>query len=141
MMWSIALMLALGSNPPPAAIVMKDEPVMFSLNVPEHVRHAKVVSLRMETVVMKRNAAAVWNIFWNMPNANAQTPVTNEHFAGYIASPANSALRDPKPANFVLQLPEAAVVAMHDAETMSFTFVPVRKLPEGGVTIWTIRLE
>jgi len=142
MMWAISFVLALSSNsPPPAAVVMKDEPVTAAVYVPAQARHAKLVSLRLEGVVMKRNAAALWNIFWNMPNANAQTPVTDEHFAGYVASPANSAMRDPKPANFMLQLPEAAVLSMRDAATMNFTFVPVRKLPEGGVTIWTIRLE
>jgi len=141
MMWAIAWVLALGSNLPPAAVVMRDEPVTAAVEVPAQVRHAKAVSLRLERVVMKRNAPALWNIFWNMPKANAQTPVTDEHFAGYVASPANSALRDPKPANFIVQLPESAVLAMRDAATMSFTFVPKRKLPESGVTIWTLRLE
>jgi hypothetical protein len=139
MLWATACFLALSANLPVA--VMVDKPVTIDLAVPEQLRHSKNVLLRLEGVVMRRDAPAKWNVFWDMPEANAQTSVDNVHFVGYIASPANSAVRDAKPANFTLQLPSAAELAIHRQTTIHFTFVPTRKLPEGGVTIASARLE
>ncbi len=117
-----------------AVLVIVDQPVSVVVAVPETLRRAESVSLRMEGVVMRRNAPATWNVFWDSKQDDA-------HLVGYISSPANSGLRDPKPANFILQLPAAAVVALHRQKEMRFTFVPVRKLPEGGVTITSLHLE
>src|SRR5580658_814004 len=103
MLWATACFLALATSVPVA--VMVDKPVTIDLAVPEQLRHSKNVLLRMEGVVMRRDAPAMWNVFWDMPEANAQTSVDNVHFVGYIASPANSAVREAKPANFTLQLP------------------------------------
>jgi hypothetical protein len=124
-----------------AAVVMIDKPVTVEMIVPEAVRHSKIVLLQLEEVLVRRNAPAVWNVFWDMPEANAQSSVNGVHFVGYIALVANSANRDPKPAGFTMQLPPAALVALRRQRTVRFTFVPVRKLPEGGVTITTLRLE
>jgi hypothetical protein len=125
MLWAAAGFFAL--------LVMVDRPVSVVVAVPESLRHAESVSLRMEGVVMRRDAPATWNVFWDRQD--------DAHFVGYVSSPANSSLRDPKPANFILQLPVAAVAALHRQKEMRFTFVPVRKLPEGGVTMTTLRLE
>jgi hypothetical protein len=141
MIWATACFLALAANAPPAALVMVDQPVTVAVDVPEKARHAKVVFLRLEGVVMRRDAPAVWNIFWEMPEANVQTSVDDVHFAGYVTSVANSGLRDPKPVNFTVELPAEAVLAAHRLRAVRFTFVPVRKLPEGGVTITSLRLE
>jgi hypothetical protein len=97
--------------------------------------------LRLEGVIVRRTAPAVWNVFWDMPEANAQSSVDDIHFAGYLTSLPNSAIRDPRPANFTLELPPAAVEMIHRRGTLRFTFVPVRRLPEGGVTITALRLE
>ena len=141
MLWATACLLALAANVPPAAVVMVDKPVTVAVEVPVKVRHSEVVFLRLLGVVMRRNGPAVWNIFWEMPEATAQTSVDDVHFAGYVASPANSVAHDPKPANFTLQLPAAAVLTAHRLAALRLTFVPVRKLPEGGVTITSLRLE
>jgi hypothetical protein len=125
MVWAMAGFLA--------SLVILDRPVSIAVAVTEPVRHAQTVLLRMEGVVMRRNAPAMWNVFWEKQDA--------AHLVGYISSPANSALRDPKPANFILQLPAEAVAAIHSKSEMRFTFVPVKKLPEGGVSITTVRLE
>jgi hypothetical protein len=116
-----------------ALLVMVDRPISVVVAVPESLHHAESVSLRMEGVVMRRNAPATWNVFWDRQD--------DAHLVGYVSSPANSGLRNPKPANFILQLPVAAVAALHRQKEMRFTFVPVRKLPEGGVTMTTLRLE
>jgi hypothetical protein len=139
MVRATAWFLALAASLPLA--VMVDKPVTVSVAVPERVRHSKVVLLRIEGVSMRRDAPATWNVFWGMPDASAQASVDDVHFVGYVASPANSALRNPKPANFILQLPVTALAAIERQTTIRFTFVPVRKLPEGGVTIGSVRLE
>ncbi len=135
-MWAIAYFVAFA----PVA-VMVDKPVTVTVAIPDQVRHAGSVLLKLEGVVVRRDAPAVWNVFWDMPQATAQTSVNDIHFAGYVTSLANSALRDPKPANFTLQLPAAAITAIHRQSSMRLTFVPTRKLPEGGVTITALRLE
>jgi hypothetical protein len=135
-MWAIAYLVAFA----PVA-VMVDKPVTVTVAIPDQVRHAGSVLLKLEGVVVRRDAPAVWNVFWDMPQATAQTSVNDIHFAGYVTSLANSALRDPKPANFTLQLPAAAITAIHRQSSMRLTFVPTRKLPEGGVTITALRLE
>jgi len=99
------------------------------------------VLLRLEGVIVRRDAPALWNVFWEMPGANAQTSVDDIHFLGYLTSLPNSAARDPKAVNFTLELPPTAVETIHRRGSMRFTFVPVRKLPEGGVTITALRLE
>ncbi len=124
-----------------AAIVMIDKPVTAAVEASEKVRHSKIVLLRLERVIVRRDAPAIWNVFWDMPEANAQTSVDDPHFLGYLTSLPNSASRDPKPVNFTLELPAAAVETLHQRGVMRFTFVPVRKLPEGGVTITALRLE
>ena len=139
MVWAIAYLMALANAPP--AIVLIDKPVTVAMDVPEPARRSEVLFLKLEGVVAQRSAPVMWNVFWNMPEANAQTSVDNEHFVGYIASPANSAVRHPKPANYTVELPVAAVRAAHRLRTIRFTFVPLRKLPEGGVTITALRLE
>jgi len=139
MLWASATCLALAAVMPVA--VMVDHPVTATVAVPESVQHAEAALLRLEGVIMRRNVPVRWNIFWEFPKADSQTSVENVHFAGYISSPANSALRDPKPANFILPMPPAAIAVLHRQTTMQFTFVPVGKLPEGGVTITSIRLE
>ena len=121
--------------------VMVDKPVTIAVATPEPVRHAKTVLLRIEGVVARRDVPWLWNVFWDLPEADAQTSVENIHFVGYVALPANSALRDPRPANFNMQLPEAAVAALRLRNTLRFTFVPLRKPPPGGVTITLLRLE
>jgi hypothetical protein len=125
MLWAPAGLLAL--------VVMVDQPVSVMVPVPEFVRHAETAVLRMEGVMMRRNAPAMWNVYWDKRD--------EAHLVGYVSSPANSALRDPKPANFTLQLPVAALAALRREKNMRFTFVPVRKLPDGGVKITSIRLE
>jgi hypothetical protein len=135
MFWATACSLAL------AAIVMIDKPVTATVDAPEKVRHSQIVLLRLEGVIVRRNAPAVWNVFWEMPDADAQTSVDDIHFLGYLTSLPNSAAHEPKPVNFTLELPPMAVEAIHRRGSMRFTFVPVRKLPEGGVTITALRLE
>lgn len=116
-----------------ALLVMVSQPVTVEVPVPEAARHATSVLLHMEGVVMRRDAPASWNVFWDKQDA--------AHLVGYVSSPANSALRDPKPANFMLPLPVEALAALRREKTMRFTFVPMRKLPEGGVQISAVRLE
>jgi hypothetical protein len=140
MAWATACFFAMAAASAPA-VVMIDKPVTAAVSVPEKTRHAKVVLLKLEGVVMRRNAPAMWNVFWEMPGATPQTSVDDVRFVGYVTSPANAAVRDPKPANFTLELPAAAVSAMRRLRTVRFTFVPTRKLPEGGVTITSMRLE
>jgi hypothetical protein len=139
MAWVLACFLALAASA--AAVVMMDKPVTVAVDVPAGVRHSKVILLQIEGVTMRRNAPAVWNVFWEMPDADVKTSVDDAHFAGYVTSVANSAAHEVKPANFTLELPAAAVAAIQRQQTVRFTFVPVRKLPEGGVTITTLRLE
>jgi hypothetical protein len=137
MLWAAACFFAMA----PVAVI-DDKPVTVPVAIPEAVRHAKVVMLRIDGVVMRRRGPLVWNVFWDMPGADAHTSVDDVHFAGYVASPANSGVRgEGRPANFILQLPEAAVGAIHQQATMQVTFVPLRKPPEGGVTITALRLE
>jgi len=135
MAWPIACFFAL------AAVVMVDKPVTVAVPVPEKMRESKIVLLQLQGVVMRRNAPAVWNVFWEMPSADAQTSVDIAHFAGYVTSLANSAARSAQPANFTLELPPAAVRATRRQRAIRFTFVPVGKLPEGGVTITSLHLE
>ncbi len=116
-----------------ALVVMVAQPVSVVVRVPEELRSAKSVLLRLEGVVMRRDAPATWNVFWEKQDG--------AHLVGYISSPANSAQRNPKPANFILQLPAQALAALHRKKEIRFTFVPVSKLPEGGVTISSVRLE
>jgi hypothetical protein len=139
MAWVPACFLALAASA--AAVVMTDKPVTAAVAVPERVRHSKVILLQLEGVTMRRNAPAVWNVFWELQDANVETSVDNAHFAGYVTSIPNSAARDVKPVNFTLELPAAAVAAIQRQQTIHFTFVPMRKLPEGGVSITTLRLE
>ncbi len=139
MFWAAACFLALAASG--AAIVMIDKPVTAAVEASEKVRHSKIVLLRLERVIVRRDAPAIWNVFWNMPEANAQTSVDDPHFVGYLTSLPNSAIRDPKPVNFTLELPAAAVEALQRRGVMRFTFVPLRQLPEGGVTITALRLE
>jgi len=134
MIWAIAAPLF-------ALVLMVDRPVIVSVSVPEPVRQAQAVLLRMEGVTMKRDAPANWNVFWELPKADAQTLVENMHFVGSIHSPANTSLRDPRPANFVLTMPPGAIALLRKQSQIHFTFVPIGKLPEGGVTITSIRLE
>ena len=122
-------------------LVMVNKPVTVSLPIPEAARTAKVLILHLEGVIVKRNAPAVWNVFWEWPQAAARTSVDNVHFAGYITSLPNAAAKNPKPANFALELPAAAVAAIHRLHVLRLTFVPVGRLPEGGVTITSLRLE
>ena len=129
--WAAAVLFALAAATP--VVVMVDKPVTVSVAVPEQVRQAKAVILRIEGVVMRRNAPANWNVFWETAN--------DAHLVGYVSSPANSALRDPKPANFNLSLPAAAVMALHRHTTLRLTFAPIGRLPEGGVTITSVRFE
>jgi hypothetical protein len=138
MLRATACFLALAATAP---VVMIDKPVTAAVEASEKVRHSKLILLRLEGVIVRRNAPAVWNVFWDMPEANAQSSVDDIHFAGYLTSLPNSAIRDPRPANFTLELPPAAVEMIHRRGTLRFTFVPVRKLPEGGVTITALRLE
>jgi hypothetical protein len=135
MFWAAPFFIAL------AAIVMIDKPVTATVEASEKVRHSKVVLLRLEGVIVRRNAPAIWNVFWDLPEANAQTSVDDLHFVGYLTSLPNSAARDPKPVNFTLELPPVAVQTIHRRGVMRFTFVPVRKLPEGGAIITALRLE
>jgi hypothetical protein len=135
MAWAIACFFAL------AAVVMVDKPITVTVPVPEKLRESKTAVLQLQGVVMRRNAPAVWNVFWEMPGANAQTSVDSAHFAGYITSLANSAARAAQPANFTLELPPAALRLLRRQRAMHFTFVPVGKLPEGGVTITSLHLE
>jgi Protein of unknown function (DUF_B2219) len=137
MFWATAWLLALAAS---ATVTMMDKPVTVAVNVPEKARRSKAVLLQLEGVVVAHNAPAVWNIFWEMPRANAQTSVEDLHFVGYVTSVANSGARDPKPANFTLELPSAAVAVIHRQTTIRLTFVPVR-VPNGGVTIGDLRLE
>lgn len=116
-----------------ALVVMVAQPVSVVVPVPEEARRSRSVLLLMEGVVMRRDEPATWNVFWEKQD--------NAHLVGYVSSPANSALRDPKPARFTLQLPAEALAALHAKKEMRFTFVPARKLPEGGVTITAVRLE
>ncbi len=109
------------------------EPVSVTVGVPPEVRHAPTVLLRMEGVVMRRDAPALWNVYWDK--------VDEAHLVGYVSSPANAALRAAKSANFTLELPAAALAAMRRQKEMRFLFVALRKLPEGGITITTVRLE
>jgi hypothetical protein len=139
MFWGTACSLALAASA--AAVVMIDKPVTATVEASEKVRDSKIVLLRLEGVVVKRNAPAIWNVFWDMPEANAQTSVNDIHFVGYLTSLPNSATRDPRPVNFTLELPPVAVETIHRRGAMRFTFVPMRKLPEGGVTITSLRLE
>jgi hypothetical protein len=139
MVWASACFLALAAFAP--VIVMVNKPVTAAVEVPERVRHSKMVFLRMEGVIVRRNAPAVWNVFWDLPEANAATAVDDIHFAGYLTSLPNSALREPHPTNFTLELPAAAVAELHRRRTMRFTFVPVGKLPEGGLAITRLSLD
>ena len=139
MVWATACFFALAAAAP--VVVMVDKPVTAAVEAPARVRHAKIVFLRMEGVIVRRNAPAVWNVFWDLPEANAATSVDDIHFAGYLTSLPNSALRDPHPANFTLELPAAAVAKLQRQGVMRFTFVPVKKLPDGGVTITALRLD
>ena len=139
MAWAIACFFVLAAFAPAVAIL--DKPVTAIVPVPEKARQSKIVLLQLEGVLIRRNAPAVWNVFWDMPTADAQTSVDNIHFAGYITSLPNSAARTSQPANFTLELPPAAVQALRRNSTMRFTFVPVGKLPAGGVTITALRLE
>ena len=134
MVWAMAAPLL-------ALVVMVDQPVIVKIPVPEPVRHSQAVLLRMQGVIMKRDAPANWNVFWEYPKADAQTPLDNMHFVGSIHSPANTSLRDPKPANFVLTMPPGALAPLRKQNEIHFTFVPIGKLPDGGVTITSIRLE
>ena len=134
MIWGMAAPLL-------ALAVMVNQPVVVTVPVPEPARHAQAVLLRMQGVIMKRDAPANWNVFWEFPKADAQTPVENMHFVGSIHSPANSGLREAKPANFALPVPPAAIAVLRKQNQLHFTFVPIGKLPEGGVTITFIRLE
>ncbi len=137
MVWPAAACL-LGLAALPLAVLV-DQPVTITVAVPEPVRHAQAVILRLQGVVMRRDAPANWNVFWDL--SKAATSVEDLHFVGSIHSPANTALRDPKPANFILQMPAAALTALRRQSTMRLTFVPIGKLPDGGVTITSIRLE
>ena len=93
MIWAAAGLLAMAALAPVAVLV--DQPVTVTIAVPEQVRHANTVLLHMEGVVMRRNAPAHWDVFWNGSD--------EAHLVGYVSVPANAALRDPKPANFTLQ--------------------------------------
>jgi hypothetical protein len=139
MFCATACFLALAASAP--VVVMVDKPVTTAVEAPEKVRHSNIVLLRLEGVIVRRNAPAVWNVFWDLPEADAQTSVNDPHFAGYLTSLPNSAARNPRPANFTLELPPAAVEMIHRRGVLRFTIVPVRKLPEGGVTITALRLE
>jgi hypothetical protein len=139
MHWATAYLLALAAPAP--VVVMVDKPVTAVVEAPEQVRHSRIVLLRLEGVIVRRDAPAVWNVFWDMPEATAQTSVDNIHFAGYLTSLPNSAARDPRPVNFTLELPPRAVETIRRRGRLRFTFVPVRKLPQGGVTITALRLE
>lgn len=139
MLWALPCCLALMAVMPVA--VMVDKPVTVTVAVPEPSRHAEAVLLRLEGVTMRRNVPVTWNIFWELPKADARTSLNNIHFAGFISSPANSALRDPKPVSFLLPMPPPAVAVLHHQPVVRLTFVPIGKLPEGGVTITSIRLE
>jgi hypothetical protein len=139
MAWATACFFVLAAFA--AAVVMVDKPVTVAVPVPEKVRQSKVVLLQLEGVLVRRNAPAVWNVFWDLAAADAETSVDNKHFAGYITSLPNSGARGSQPANFTLELPAAAVEALRRETAMHFTFVPAGKLPEGGVTITALRLE
>jgi len=96
MIWGAAGLLAL-------AVVIVDQPVTLVVSVPEQARRTQTVLLRMEGVVMRRNAPALWNVFWEKQD--------DAQLVGYVSSPANFALHDSKPANFTLQLPARAMAA------------------------------
>ena len=126
MIWAAAGFIAV-------VVMTAQQPVSVAVTIPERVRHAQTVLLRMEGVVMRRDAPAEWNVFWEKQD--------EAHLVGYVSSPANAGWRDPKPANFTLQLPPNAVAAIRKHKEMRFTFVPVKKLPDGGVSITSVRLE
>ena len=123
MIWVLALVV----------MTAEQQPVTATVSIPEKVKHAETVVLRMEGVVMRRDKPAAWNVYWESKD--------EAHLVGYVSSPANTALRDPKQANFALQLPKAALAALRRRGEMRFLFVPLRKLPEGGIAIATVRLE
>ena len=118
-----------------ALVVMTAEqrPVSVMVSIPQAVKQAETVVLRMEGVVMRREKPAMWNVYWEKAD--------EAHLVGYVSSPANTATREPKPANFGLQLPTAALAAIRRRREMRFLFVPLRKPPEGGISISTVRLE
>ena len=97
MIWAAACFLAFAAPAP--AVLMVDQPVTVVVKVPERIREADEVVLRMEGIIVRRNAPATWNVFWEMPDANGRSSVDDVHFAGYVSLPANSALRAVKPIN------------------------------------------
>ena len=131
MIWAAAGFLAMATALP--SVVMVDRPVTVVVPVPDTARQEKVVLLRMAGVIMRRDAPAMWNVFWEKQD--------EAHLIGYISSPANTAARNPRPANFILELPAAASAAVRRQKEMRFMFAPVQKLPQGGVTITSVRLE
>jgi hypothetical protein len=141
-LWAAVLAAALtirAAESEPVKLV--DKPVTVTLAVPETARRGAPVLLQLQRVIAPKSTAVRFNVFAELPSADAGTSVDHPSFVGYVTLlPTGSAANSP-PKGVTLQVADPAARLIRTKKTAQFTFVPTEKFVEGGVSIGSIRLE
>jgi hypothetical protein len=133
---SLALAASCGSAAP--AVQFRDKPATTKIPVPAGLKKSRVILLQLRQVVIPASAQGAWHVFCELPSADARTSVNHPSFCGSVNVMAYGAGSTRKPANFTLQLPDAAVGMVRGLKELRLTFVPVSNAP---ISIGSIALE
>jgi hypothetical protein len=135
----LALLTACAAESKPVVII--DKPVTVTLPVEESVRKAGFILLQLEQVTAPKSASATWNMFLELPAADARTSVHSPNFAGYVTTVPNPTAATNPPKGMTLQVPDAAAKLIRNLREVRLTFVPAGKLAGDGVRIGGVRIE
>jgi len=124
-----------------APVVITDKPVTTVVPVPAAVRGAHDILLQLQQVTVPKNASATWNMFVEMPSANAKTSTEAPGFAGYVTTLPNPSAAGNPPKGMTMQLPDAAAAIVRKLDQVRLTFVPVTTAPGETVKVGSVRLE
>ncbi len=138
-----ALLLAALAIPGLAAeaVTLLDKPVTVTVTVPKTGRAAQALLLQLDRVVVPRDAAVSFNIFAELPGADAKTSVDHPNFVAYVTMPANPNAPGGPAKGITLQVAEPVARQIAGMARARMTFVPAEKIPGPGVRIGAVRLE
>jgi hypothetical protein len=123
------------------SVSLVDKPATVAVPVPKTAGRAKALLLQLEHVIAPKSAAATFNIFVDLPSADATTPVDHPNFVGYVTMLPNPSAPNNPAKGITMQMAEPAARLVRTERTARLTFVPTEPLAEGGVKIGSIRIE
>ena len=129
----LVAMTACAADPKPVVIV--DKPVTVTIAVSEPLRKAGYILLQLEQVTTPKTASVTWNMFIELPSADARTSVNLPNFIGYVTTLPNPTAPANPPKGMTLQLPDAAARFVRILPEVRLTFVPTAKFAGDGVRI------